>query len=377
MLFWGGSMFDIKVTRLEETCQDCIPYHFLQTDFWAAFKGMHGWKTSHFLLDAVNTSETTQSFRLNISLIVRRFARFFSIAYIPLGPELPDSIKSSISYDSEAYLILMEDIAKALKSYLPKDCFCLRMDPPVEFHELEDKAAHADIIRKTRILRKSPTDIQPPDTVLFDLTRTEEEQLAAMKPKWRYNIKLAEKKGVAVSANGPEAIDDFYKIFEETASRDGIAVHAKEYYKSLLSMTPVPADAHIKTTLYIARHEGDVLAGIITLFTDTEAVYLYGASSNNKRNLMPAYLLQWTAIKDAKVFGSKVYDFYGIPPTDDEHHPMYGLYRFKTGFGGEVVHRAGSIDLPLKKGVYGCYITAEKLRAFWFKKVKKIFIHKK
>lgn len=369
-------MFDIKVTKLEEMEMGNVPFHFLQTDFWAAFKGMHGWKPSRFLLEVSENGDTTQSFRLNISLMVRRFARVLSIAYVPLGPELPESVRNKIPYNSPAYLSLLEDVGNALKPFLPKDCFLLRLDPPVEFSELEAKADHAVLIKKS-ILKKSPTDIQPPDTVLFDLTRSEEDQLAAMKPKWRYNIKLADKKGVEISVNGPEAIDDFYKIFEETATRDGIAVHSKNYYKDLLSLKPVPSDAHIKTTLYIARHEGDVLAGIITLFTDTEAVYLYGASSNKKRNLMPAYLLQWTAIKDAKAFGSKVYDFYGIPPTDDEHHPMYGLYRFKTGFGGEVVHRAGSIDMPLKKGVYGCYITAEKLRAFWFKKVKKIFIHKK
>lgn len=369
-------MFDIKVTKFEGAERGDVPFHFLQTDFWATFKGMHGWKPFRYSLEVTDSTNKTQSFRLTLSLMVRRFARIFSIAYVPLGVELPESVKENIPYNSETYLTLLEDVGNALKPFLPKDCFCLRMDPPIEFSELGAKAEHSVLIKKSSLI-KSPTDIQPPDTVLFDLTRSEEDQLAAMKPKWRYNVKLAEKKGVEISANSPEAIDDFYKIFEETASRDGIAVHAKSYYKDLLSLKPVPSDAHIKTTLYIARHEGDVLAGIITLFTDTEAVYLYGASSNNKRNLMPAYLLQWTAIKDAKAFGSKVYDFYGIPPTDDEHHPMYGLYRFKTGFGGEVVHRAGSIDMPLKKGVYGCYITAEKLRAFWFKKVKKIFIQKK
>jgi lipid II:glycine glycyltransferase (peptidoglycan interpeptide bridge formation enzyme) len=223
-------------------------------------------------------------------------------------------------------------------------------------------------------LKKSPTDVQPPDTVLLPLDKTEEELLSAMKPKWRYNIRLAEKKGVTVRAAGAESIESFYKVFMETAARDRIAVHGKDYYKSLLELS---ADgSHVKTTLYIAEHEGETLAGIITLFTDTEAVYLYGASSDNKRNLMPAYLLQWTAIQDAKKFGSKVYDFYGIPPTDDEHHPMHGLYRFKTGFGGTVVHRAGSLDMPVKPLFYTFYILLEKLRAFYFKKVRKLLKHR-
>jgi hypothetical protein len=124
-------------------------------------------------------------------------------------------------------------------------------------------------------------------------------------------------------------------------------------------------------TLYIASHEGSDLAAIITLFTKDEAIYLYGCSSNEKRNLMPAYLVQWTAICDAKKFDSKIYDFYGIPPTNDEGHPMHGLYLFKTGFGGKLVHRPGTFDVPLS-AMYGFYTMAEKLRAVYHKKFLKI-----
>ena len=124
-------------------------------------------------------------------------------------------------------------------------------------------------------------------------------------------------------------------------------------------------------TVYIASHEGENLASIITLFSKSEAVYLYGASSNAKRNLMPAYLLQWTAICDAKSYGSVVYDFYGMPPSDDKNHPMYGLYLFKTGFGGRIVHRPGSLDFPLSP-LYAPYAFAESARAFYHKRIKKI-----
>ena len=126
-------------------------------------------------------------------------------------------------------------------------------------------------------------------------------------------------------------------------------------------------------SLYIAKHENDTLAAIITLFTPYQATYVYGASCNIKRNLMPAYLLQWTAIKDAKNFGSKTYDFYGMPPRDDETHPMYGLYRFKTGFSGQNTHRIGSIDIATSP-LYKPYKTAEKLRSFYFKKIKKAIV---
>ncbi len=126
----------------------------------------------------------------------------------------------------------------------------------------------------------------------------------------------------------------------------------------------------------MASFEGENLAAIITLFTKNQAIYLYGASSNSHRNLMPAYLLQWQAIQDAKNHGCQSYDFYGIPPTDDENHPMHGLYRFKTGFGGEIVHRTGSMDVNLSP-LYAPYAVAEKLRLIWFKKIKKLFIKKK
>ncbi len=350
-------------------------YHFLQTPFWAQFKAAHGWKAYRFNWQATAADGT--AFSGSVSLMVRQFARLFSIAYIPLGLELPENAPCTV-FDA-AYQDLLASFASAVRPLLPKNLFCIRMDPPVEFTELEAKENWLSSLH--RPLKKSPTDIQPPDTVLLDIRPEPEALLAAMKPKWRYNVKLAEKKGVTVEKCGVDAtaitaaIDDFYGLFEETASRDGIAVHAKSYYKDILERGAAAEKAGepVRVTLYLAKYDGKPIAGIITLFTRTEAVYLYGASSNQHRNVMPAYLLQWTAIQDARAFGAQVYDFYGCPPTDDEHHPMHGLFRFKNGFGGQLTHRAGSIDYPVKKVVYGLYITAEKFRAFWFKKVKKLF----
>ncbi|MCR4713283.1 MAG: peptidoglycan bridge formation glycyltransferase FemA/FemB family protein [Treponemataceae bacterium] len=383
-------MYSIKISPI--TKQNETPYHFLQTRFWASFKAMHDW--TPYFFEGTATKADNSIINFNITVLVRKLKTFISIAYIPLGIELPKSAQykqnlncaavsdknsNHITYNSKEYLFLLQDTARELKKLLPPTVFCIRFDPPIEFFTNEERIEYLRMYKKTDIdekvlLKKSPTDIQPPDTVLLQLDKTEEELLSAMKPKWRYNIRLAEKKGVNVRAAGAESIDSFYKVFMETAARDRIAVHGKDYYKSLLELS---ADgSHVKTTLYIAEHEGETLAGIITLFTNTEAVYLYGASSDNKRNLMPAYLLQWTAIQDAKKFGSKVYDFYGIPPTDDENHPMHGLYRFKTGFGGTVVHRAGSLDMPVKPAFYAFYILLEKLRAFYFKKIRKLLKHR-
>ena len=228
---------------------------------------------------------------------------------------------------------------------------------------------------------KAKNDIQPPDTTLVSLEGTEDEILSRMHSKWRYNIRLSQKKGVEIdryTGNSPklsEKVDKFYELTKETNARDGNASHAKEYYKDLLVSSAENLSKNEDcplVTLYIARVGDDEIASIITLFSKTESVYLYGASSNRNRNLMPNHLLQWTAIKDAKAYGSKYYDMYGLPPEgEDERHPMHGLYLFKSHFGGKMVHRTGSWDYPYKRGIFNLYRTAENLRAFWHKKVLK------
>jgi len=123
--------------------------------------------------------------------------------------------------------------------------------------------------------------------------------------------------------------------------------------------------------LITATHEGDLLAGIIVAFYGGRATYLYGASSNEKRNLMPAYALQWEAIKQAKDLGCREYDFFGIPPTHDKSHPMHGLFQFKTGFGGEIHHYYGAWDFPYGKLFYGFYRLVERLRLWYYKGFRK------
>lgn len=169
----------------------------------------------------------------------------------------------------------------------------------------------------------------------------------------------------------PQDYQFFWDLYTETAKRDGIAIHSRKYYQDLLE-TVLSSPETAKILIYTAEHEGEALAAIVVLFYGKQATYLYGASSNNKRNLMPAYALQWQAMSDAKKAGCIRYDFYGIPPTDNPEHPMYGLYRFKTGFGGTMIHRIGSLDIPLKPFYYRIYSALEYLRTLWFKKIKKL-----
>ena len=330
-----------------------------------------------------------------VSLLVRTFkkaALHFSVAYAPMYPAFPpqDVAQGSVGF-AAVFAQTLVDFAHQVSPLLPKDTLCLRFDPALEFDTVERRDAFVHLFAHTRgrktewkmsQVQKATSDIQPPDTVLLDLAPSKEEILARMKSKWRYNVRLAGKKGVTVRrfAAGDEgfaqAFDSFFALFMETSKRDAVEFHEKAYYQDLLEAGS-KADQATRVRLYLAFHEGEALAGIVVLFCGEEAVYLYGASGNNKRNLMPAYLLQWTAICDAKDAGCTVYDLYGCPPTDDPHHPMHGLFLFKTGFGGALVHRAGTYDVVLKRHWYSLFSAAEKMRS-WFYKVakKKIARHK-
>ena len=393
---------------------------FLQTPFWGLFKSRHGWKLIRARASfgdegaaKENALKAQETCGFDFSILVRSFARgIFSLAYVPLFPnaELLKAVgmngdasakEGGVANDSasaneggkandaaapspKVFCAALDQLAAALKALLPANTICVRFDPQVEFPEPDERDAFNKSVKaaakKSRFLcKKNAVDIQPPDTTQVDLTRTEEEILAAMKSKWRYNINLAARKGVVVqktaldSSSIEKAIDDFYALYKETSARDGIAMHAKSYYKDLLELSAQEAQKGSdvpQVNLYVASHEGDKLGAIMTLFSKTESVYLYGCSSNKKRNLMPNFLLQWTAMKDAKAYGSRYYDMYGMPPTDDPSHPMHGLYLFKTGFGGRNVHRAGSYDVPLK-GIYKLCVLAEGARAFWHKKILK------
>ncbi len=351
---------------------------FLQTQFWAGFKSRHGWKSCPVTVGG-------NRFSILVRTLNFRF-RKASIAYVPMAPECTGCTGKEL--EEKLY-----SLASSIRPQLPVNTFCIRFDPAMDFYTPDERD---DFLKRyrSRKVRKAGTNIQPPDTTIVTLTgengpRPEEELLSAMKSKWRYNIRLAAKKGVEVcrydssSADLEEAYDSFHVLFQQTSERDGVQFHNKEYYMDLLKSGSIRKESpdgnpsgtasseDIRVNLYLARHEGDWLAGIITLFTPSEAVYLYGASGNLKRNLMAAYLLQWTAMKDAQTFGSRTYDFYGMPPTDDHNHPMHGLYLFKTGFGGQNTHRPGSFDVILNKGDYTLYSMAENARAFWYKVVIK------
>jgi lipid II:glycine glycyltransferase (peptidoglycan interpeptide bridge formation enzyme) len=320
---------------------------FLQSRFWAEFKAAFAW--TPFSFNAVWRVDGGPAESRPLLALYRTLAFGAGFAYVPWGPELPGHFPG----DDAAKTTALRELALSLRPLLPRKTAFIRFDPPWSNAGTEGEAPAV-----FKPFSRASADIQPPDTVILDLKAPHEAILAQMKAKWRYNVRLGGKK-TAVSRADFAGLDTFYTLFKETSLRDGIAIHGIGYYRRLFELA---SKHNADVRLYLAEAEGEALAGIITLFRGKTATYLYGASSNGKRNLMPAHALQWRAICDAKEAGCEEYDFFGIAPNDDPSHPMHGLYSFKTGFGGTIIHRPGSYDYPYRRIVTTLFACAEKLR---------------
>ena len=202
----------------------------------------------------------------------------------------------------------------------------------------------------------------------MDLTPDPEELLRRMKQKTRYNIRLAARKGVTVRAGSEADLASFYELMETTAQRDGFGIHTRAYYEAAHHLF-VPTG---QGRLLLAEYEGQLLAGLVVLGVGRRggtACYMYGASSDEHRNLMPTYILQWEAMLWAKEQGHRVYDLWGVPDEDEatleagftqRNDGLWGVYRFKRGFGGRLVRTAGAWDLvyaPLRYQLYSAAVS--------------------
>lgn len=260
----------------------------------------------------------------------------YSWLYAPRGPLLNYNDSES-AYEQMA--ALMNEIKKIAKE---EKAIFFRADPllqtPLHFPHF-----HQNI-----------HGFQPDHTLLLDLTPSEEDILKQMKPKGRYNIKLAEKKGVTISQS--KDTTSFYKILSETTSRDGFHGHNEKFYQDMLS------SLGNRATLYLAEYEGQTIAASLNTFYKDTATYYYGASSNEHRNVMAPYLLHWEAIRDAKAKGYKTYDFFGIAPENAVNHPWTGVTEFKKKFGGMEVSYQLPQEFVFKKTLYFLYHGYKKIR---------------
>ena len=329
----------------------------LQSGFWGAFREQLGWQARSFRC----RYREKAFFPL---VLLRKLKPGLRFAYVPHGPEVEVPAADRADF--------LPELARVLRPHLP-GCIFLRFDLP---WGREGLGNHPEALKSSAGLRKAGMDVQPASTVILDLNAEEGQLLAAMKSKTRYNVRLAARKGVEISIDRPQSgepgsLEQWYRLYEETARRDRITVHSEDYYKRLFTLAGRYGAGGPELYLLTARHEGELLAGIILALKGQRAWYLYGASSDRKRNLMPSYAVQWRAILLAKERGCRCYDLFGIPSGDDPRHPMHGLFRFKTGFGGQVVNRLGCYDLAFRPFLYRFYRLAEGLRTAYFRRWRK------
>ncbi len=199
-------------------------------------------------------------------------------------------------------------------------------------------------------------DHHPETSLVLDLSLDDEALLKQMKPKGRYNIKVAEKHQVHVRES--EEIDEFYELLEKTTNRDGFAAHPKGYYRKMLE------ELGQYSRLFVAAHNGTdkVIAAGIFVYIGDWAIYYYGASDHHHRKLMAPYLVQWHAIKEAKRQECKYFDFLGIAPEGAKNHPWKGVTDFKKKFGGEVLSYPQARDLVISKHWYKLYTLRKKMK---------------
>lgn len=209
---------------------------------------------------------------------------------------------------------------------------------------------------------KAPHDMQPKEVFVLDITKPAEQLLAEMKSKTRYNIGVAQKKGVVISQN-IHHVDAFLKLTKEMAARQGIAAHPESYYRKMIES--LPSDM---LKIYVAEYEGTVIAANLMVFYGDTVTYLHGASSNEHRNVMAPYLLQWQAIRDAKDRGFVKYDFGGVKTSNIKHQTSddwQGITNFKLGFSPETkpVVFPGSYDIIINPRKYAVYRGLQKIKS--------------
>jgi peptidoglycan pentaglycine glycine transferase (the first glycine) len=316
--------------------------HLLQLSRWGALKARFGWQAVRLAV------EQDGGLGAGAQVLFRRLPLGRTLAYVPKGP-LMDFTDDAAATQLWAAL---HELARSRRAIL------LKVEP-----ELPDEADVATRFRGWGF-RPSPQTVQPRRTMWVDLTADEEAILAGMKSKTRYNVRLAARKGVRVCEGTLDDFDAFYALMQETGARDGFPVHSRAYYQVAYGLF-VPVDL---ARLFLAFYGDELLAALMAFACGGKAWYFYGASSNRHRNRMPSYFLQWEAMRWAKAQGCTAYDLWGIPDEDEatleaqfteRRDGLWGVYRFKRGFGGRAHRYLGAYDYvysPLWYKLYAAFI---------------------
>jgi lipid II:glycine glycyltransferase (peptidoglycan interpeptide bridge formation enzyme) len=327
--------------------------HLLQSWAWGELKSDFGWIPHRLRLGQAAAQ-----------VLFRRLPLGRTIAYIPKGPAVDWR-----DYD-QCQALFSAIHAEARK----RKAIFLKIEPNVWLagdssaeHRSGQAAALAQFLNQSAPVPAET--IQPQTSITLDLRGDEDSIMAAMKQKTRYNIRLAGRKGVVVRQGTEADIPLFHQLSQVTSTRDGFGIHSLAYYQAAYRLFSPE-----QCVLLIAEHEDKPLAGLMVFRFGQVAYYFYGASVNSHRSLMPTYLIQWTAIRWAKQQSCMWYDLWGIPDEDPatleaefsaRNDGLWGVYRFKRGFGGKVVRSVGASDYVYNPGLYKLYSFLRHNRASW------------
>ena len=326
--------------------------HLLQTSQWAQVKSRVGWQPMYFIWGHSSNPDAA-ALILFRTISFGGFSARLKVAYIPKGPLLQDWA------DAKLRRQVLDDLIGLARQ---EGAVFLKIDPDVPIgsgipgtDEGEENPMGVAVLDdlSARGFRYSDEQIQFRNTVLIDLLPDEDQILARMKQKTRYNIRLAGRKGVSVRKGRAEDLDMLYRMYAETSLRDGFTIRGEDYYLGVWR-TFLMQDNPTCLPL-IAVVDGEPVAALMLFHFANRAYYMHGMSSVLHRNKMPTYLLQWEAIKYAKSVGCTVYDLWGAPEVFDESDSMWGVFRFKQGLGGKVLRTIGAYDLPIRPLYYKIY----------------------
>jgi len=327
--------------------------HLLQTWQWGELKSRYGWSV------IPKTWQDDQGVTVAAALILKKplsFKQFntgYSIFYVPRGPLLDWSNKQLVSS-------VLDDLEVLTRKHR---AVFMKMDPELVVGRgvpLSDNATEEQTGRQAlealqaRHWVFSRDQIQFRNTVWLDLDRPLDDILAGFKQKTRYNIRLAERKEVHIRRGSHEDYEHLYKMYAETSLRDGFAIRNLQYYTDVWESFSQAGMLYI----LIAEYEGKPIAALFLFHHHQKSWYLYGMSKQEERERMPNHLLQWEAIKLAKQLECTRYDLWGAPDVFEPGDSMWGVYRFKEGFNGEVVRTLGAWDFAPKKLPYNIYTYA-------------------
>ncbi|GAB4265361.1 MAG: peptidoglycan bridge formation glycyltransferase FemA/FemB family protein [Candidatus Promineifilaceae bacterium] len=323
--------------------------HALQSWTWGEFKSRWGWQMKPMLLTVAESSWEPLAAAM---VLKRKLPRLpYSVLYVPKGPIL--------NYNDKA---LRQRVWQELEAVARRErAVFIKVDPDVvrcwgydDTERPSPVGSHVIKELKQRGWHFSPEQIQFRNTVELPLDSDEETLLAAMKSKTRYNIRLAERKGITIRQGTPADLPALAEMYAETAVRDNFTIRPTAYYLDIWQN-------FMQNNMgqpFLAEYQGQPVAGIFVVTYGSRAIYMYGASTNKERNRMPTYLLQWKAIRWAKAKGLAVYDFWGAPDHFVESDRLWGVWRFKAGFNGEVVQHIGAWDFVIRPFAYWLYTKA-------------------